>query len=150
MIILHAGQYDGHLALWGEVSWEGHVDFVSQSPRKKTSRAVLHPFAAGIDDLLGALKEAVPGFKHGTKWICSMAAWLPTIRTGPVPSSDIIYDLPKSRTKAKIVPWAVAGYMLSAGVVARVVGSACRRRSCILGRRAASCRFNGDTAAVSS
>ena len=114
MIILHAGQYDGNLALWGEVSWEGHVDSVSQSPRKKTSRAVLHPFAAGIDDLLGALKEAVPGFKHGTKWICSMAAWLPTIRTGPVPSSDIIYDLPKSRTKAKIVPWAVAGYMLSA------------------------------------
>ena len=113
MIILHAGQYDGNLTLWGEVSWEGHVNSVSQPPRKKTSHADLHPFAAGIDDLLGALEEAVPGFKHGAKWICSMAAWLPTKKTSPVPSNDIIYDLPKSRTKAKIVPWAVAGYRLS-------------------------------------
>ena len=48
-------------------------EFCFTASKKKTSHADLHPFAAGIDDLLGALEEAVQVSNMGQN---GSAAWL--------------------------------------------------------------------------
>ena len=113
MIILHSGESNGALVLWGEASRDGRI--CTASPRRRgtgVSHASLHPFAASTNELTRALKTAALGPKPAAKRVCHVTAWLPTRGNSPLPSSALVAEPPRSR--AKITPWTVAGYRLSA------------------------------------
>ncbi len=107
MILLHAGETEGGLFLWGESSVEGDV-------RPSTSTgAKPYSFDAGADELFGALKEASIGFKPKMERAKSVIAWLPTKGRSPLPSSALIAEPPRSRAKTKLAAWTVTAYPLS-------------------------------------
>ena len=114
MITLHAGESNGALVLWGE---ESRDDGVGPNPRRrrrtKASYTSPHPFGASTCELAEALKETALGLKPAASRACHVTAWLPTRGDSPIPSSTLIAEPPRSRAKAKLVPWAVPAYRLS-------------------------------------
>ena len=115
MIVLHSGESNGALVLWGEASRDGRICTTSRRRRGTgVSHASLHPFTASANELTGALKNAALGAKPTAKRACHVTAWLPTRGNSPLPSSALVAEPPRSRAKTKITPWTVAGYRLSA------------------------------------
>ena len=127
MIILHAGLHGETLILWGEVS----DDHAGSDTRDRTEAPVKgrHPFSATA----GQLREVVTSVVHGptgdqradrpigraqfaldhesaSARTCDVAAWLLTFGKRPVPSSPLIGESRKTRTK--IASWTIAGYRL--------------------------------------
>ena len=79
MIILHAGESNGALVLWGEASRNDGVRPTSRRRRRmKGPNASPHPFAASARDLAEALKKTALGPKPARKRTCHVTAWLPT------------------------------------------------------------------------
>ena len=96
MLILHAADVQGNLALWAEDS-----DSRKGPPDRQT--AGNHPHCAQAQ----LLAEAV-GLETGDNSFASAIAWLPTLADAPVPSSPMAGPTPKSRAKPRIRPWTVA------------------------------------------
>ncbi len=115
MIILHAGESQGALVLWGEVSRDGGGRPGSRRRRGKTAPdAGSHPFGASANGLTGALREAAVGIKPAARRVSRVEVWLPTRGDSPVPSSGLVAEPPNPRAKARLAAWSVAGYRLSA------------------------------------
>ncbi len=134
MIILHAGESNGALVLWGEVSREARVRPTSR--RRRTTKdpyASPHPYAASARDLAEALKKAALGPKPAAKRTCHVTAWLPTKGNSPVPSSPLIAEPPRSRAKAKIAPWTVTAYRLSTAEAVELLCASMGRRTLAAG-----------------
>ncbi|MFQ5789580.1 MAG: DEAD/DEAH box helicase, partial [Acidobacteriota bacterium] len=119
MIVLHAACRDERLLLWGEIPDGGQ-----RGPSRRISRAEnRYPYDAGESRLRQALREAAVGFKLGKRKFQTQTAWLPARGRLPVPSSPLIAEPPVSRRKARLAPWAVTTYPLSAD---EAVGLLCR------------------------
>ena len=114
MIVLHAGQCNGALVLWGEASRDDAVRPPARRGRRTAKpSASPHPSAASADELAGALKKSAVDFKPAAGRACQVTAWLPSRGNCPVPSSSLIAEPPGSRGITKIAPWAVAAHRLS-------------------------------------
>lgn len=128
MIILHAGAHEGDIVVWGEKSRD---DRAGAAPRRKgarTSRARKHPLGADSGALACVLEDVLPSdFK--TAGECTAAVWLPTLGSYPVPSSDIIAEIPPSKAKPKMAAWKVAARRLSPDEAVRLLGSSAGRRT---------------------
>ena len=133
MIVLHAGESNGGLVLWGEASKDGGRPTSRRRRRTKSPYASPHPFAASADELPGALKRLALGPKPSAKRACSVTAWLPTKGNSPVLSSPIIAEPPKSRAKTKLAAWAVPAYRLSAEEAVELLCASMGRRTLAAG-----------------
>ncbi|MCE2508649.1 MAG: DEAD/DEAH box helicase [Nitrosopumilaceae archaeon] len=107
MIILHAGEFEGGLAVWGEESSDG-----TPAPRIKTAvrSPSAYPFGAA-GRLAAALEEMVPEFAAADR-AHEVAVWMPTAAAGPIPSSGMISEPPPAGAKARVAPWTVTAYWL--------------------------------------
>ena len=110
MLVLHMAEMNGSLVLWGERS-------ADDRPAEKG----MHPWSATA----GELKAALPTLNGDT--VFAVSAWLPTTRSGPVPSSGLIAEA--SATPAKISPWSVWAYNLSYQDVASILPMTYGRRT---------------------
>ncbi len=120
MIVLHAGEFEGGLAIWGEESADG------AAPRIKTTVRSPSAYPFGADGrLAAALEEMVPEFAPADR-AHEVAVWMPTVASGPIPSSGIISEPPPAGAKAKVAPWSVTAYWLyhdeAVDLLCRVMG----------------------------
>ncbi len=130
MIILHSGESDDTLVLWGETSTDARLRPTSRRRRRSgDTSASLHPFAASAGELAGALKETGLSLKPAAKRACHVTAWLPTKGSSPVPSSSLIAEPSKSRAKTKLAAWAVPAYRLSAEEAVELLCASAGRRT---------------------
>ena len=106
MIIIHAGEIDGALFLWGEMSLEE----ASARP-KRPGRS--HAFAADPDLLVDALMLATEKYKLAQENLAQVAVWLPSRGRNPLPSSRILGEPKASRAKLRIAKWDITAYRLS-------------------------------------
>ena len=113
MIILHAGETESGLLLWGEKSAEEVRPSASPGPKPKVIPPAPYPFDAGADGLFEALKEASIGFKPAKGNAKKVIVWLPTRGSKATASSALIAEPPRSRAKTKLSAWAVTAYQLS-------------------------------------
>ena len=98
-VILHAGEYDGALYLWGETDQKGHNTGVQAE-----GEAGAHPLGASIKEM----SESLRGLKlrlKSKKSSSRMAAWLPTADAGPVLSSDAAGR--QSGENLMVAPWTI-------------------------------------------
>ena len=134
MIILHAGESDGTLVLWGETSTDARVRPASRRHRRsKGASASPHPFAASLGELSKALKELTLYPKPAAKRVRHVTIWLPTKGNSPVPSSSLIAEPSKSRAKTKLAAWAVPAYRLSAEEAVELLCASAGRRTLAAG-----------------
>ena len=95
MLILHAAQVEGNLALWAEDSEQ-----FPGPPDRQTAEK--HPYCAQAQLLARAV-----GLETGDNSFASAIAWLPSRDDTPVPSSPMVGPTPRSRAKPRIRPWTV-------------------------------------------
>ena len=134
MIILHAGESDGALVLWGETSTDARVRPTSRRHRRsRGASAIPHPFAARADELSKALKELTLYPKPAAKRVRHVTIWLPTKGNSPVPSSSLIAEPSKSRAKTKLAAWAVPAYRLSTEEAVELLCASAGRRTLAAG-----------------
>ncbi len=130
MIILHAGECNGTLVLWGEEPKEGGgTSPVPRQQRTKPAVAIPYPFGASAKELAEALKRTALGLKPAGSGTCQVAAWLPTRGQSPVPSSPIIAEPPRSRAKERLAPWGISGYRFSPAEAVELLGASAGRRT---------------------
>lgn len=106
MIILHAGEYEGGLEIWGEESTDDNTQHTKTTVRNPS----VYPFGSN-GQLATTLEAMVPGFTPAER-SHTVAVWLPTGAAGPMPSSGIISELPPVGAKTRIAPWSVTSYWL--------------------------------------
>ena len=109
MLVLHMAEMEDSLILWGE-----------RSPNGRPPEKGRHPWSATPDEL----KAALPQLRRNT--VFTVAAWLPSTKNGPAPSSAIIAE---SAAPAKIAPWNVWAYHLSYQDAAAILPMAYGRRT---------------------
>ena len=118
MIMLHAGALDGTLMLWGEESQTGTVRAAtSKAPAKGRThppQARPYPFQASSRKLAAAIGETAFHYKPTAARTRRVAAWLPTRKELPVPSSPLVAAPSKSRARPRLVPWTFSAYRLAA------------------------------------
>ena len=100
MLILHAAQVKGNLALWSEDS-EPRL-----TPPDRQGGGI-HPYCAQAQ----AIAEAL-GLETSDNSFASAIAWLPSQGDAPVPSSPMAGPMPKSRARPRIKPWTVTALRL--------------------------------------
>ena len=104
MIVLHAGSSDSQLLLWGEMPVELGTRARKQGGRKPSEPL---PYDAGTEGLSAALLMAGFDFTAGKQGTEAGIIWLPTVDNQPVASSSLIAELPQSRARTMLTPWAV-------------------------------------------
>ena len=127
MLILHAAELDGALALWAEASQDD--DPPPRRRRSKAAPAPPHPFAADADDLATALKQAALNRKPSARRAGRVTAWLPSKGSSPLPSSGLVAGPPRSRAKVRLAPWAVPAYRLSPQEALSLLSASVGRRT---------------------
>lgn len=137
MIILHAAQTEMGLLLWGESSPASAVSSAPSSdvaamvdtapalPPKRTSGKkaaspflsatfpAISPFDAGqaaLDTILTEHLDLSPG---GASPFEAMA-WLPSSKSGPVPSNRLLHDVEDAGKTVHLRPWRVSATLLDA------------------------------------
>ena len=134
MIILHAGESDGTLVLWGETSTGARARPPSRLRRRsRGASASPHPFAARAGELGKALNELTLYPKPAAKRACHVTVWLPTKGNSPVPSSGLIAEPSRSRAKTKLAAWAVPAYRLSTEETVEFLCASAGRRTLAAG-----------------
>jgi SNF2 family DNA or RNA helicase len=118
VIIIHAGFLDHQLWLWGEAPVESSPEAPGRRGRKSSAKSNSKknnrlPFDAGVERLLGALKEVVSGLKMTEDDVEAATVWAPTVEGRPVASSALIAEPPPVSARADIAPWAVAAIPLN-------------------------------------
>lgn len=129
MIILHAGAREGDIVIWGEESRDERAGAVPWwEDVGRPSRTRNHPLGADSGVLASTLEAVLPSdFK--TAGECTATVWLPTKGSYPVPSGEMIADLPPSKAKPKMASWKVAARMLSPKEAVSLLGLSVGRRT---------------------
>ncbi len=119
MIVLHAGFCGGRLLLWGETPDAPEAGNVGSTPlrgrRPKRPSSEPLPLDAGTDGLAAALKAAGASITVPERRVGTAVAWLPAVANKPAPSSPLVAESSKARSKAKLAPWTVTALRLSPG-----------------------------------
>jgi len=115
-IVLHMGVYLGLPFLWCEAPGqdvEGAGPGLGRSSRSR--KPPKYPYDPGIDFLAEALLEAEIDFRiEADKTKRATASfWVPSSKTGPVPSSGVIADVSEMDEERVLKPWLVQIYLLS-------------------------------------
>ena len=100
MLILHAAQVKGNLALWSE-------DSEPRLTPPDRQAAGIHPYCAQAQSIAEAL-----GLETSDNSFAGAIAWLPSQGDVPVPSSPMAGPMPKSRARPRIRPWTVTALQL--------------------------------------
>ena len=130
MIILHAGQSQDTLVLWGEASRDADVRPTTRHHRRsRGASASSHPFAASAGELAEALEGLAFHPKPAPKRASYVTAWLPTKGDSPVPSSSLIAEPLRSRARTKLAAWEVPAYRLSAEEAVELLCASAGRRA---------------------
>lgn len=133
MMILHAAQTEIGFLLWGEspsassrssvpssssaaasAASEGTASALALKRVAKTKAAspAPSPFAAGqaaLDAMLVKHLGLSPGDAHPLEG----TAWLPSSKSGPIPSSRLLHDAEKDEASLRLHPWRVAATLLN-------------------------------------
>ena len=109
MLILHAAQPYGELALWAE-------DSDPDPKRYSKPKSKDHPYAATPE----LLAQAV-GLRTTDAIFMPAIAWLPTQGDAPVPSSPLAGPRPQSRAKPRIKPWNILTLSLHTAQTAQLL-----------------------------
>src|SRR5947209_4842835 len=117
LIILHAGQIERQLFLWGE-----SIPDTGQAPQEPKSRrraalrqAEPHPLDATFESLVAILTLVSSVIPAPTPLVQPAAVWLPSVGSRPLPSSAIIDETVATATaKAQLQAWRVTAIGLSA------------------------------------
>ncbi len=117
MIVTHAGLARGRMLLWGEVPVQ------EKQRRGRKPRVQPLPFAADIDDLFGALKEALPDLTTRDVHPDTVHVWLPTIAGRPVASSPLIAEPPSGDSEASLAAWITTAVPLSPAQTVDLLGA---------------------------
>ena len=132
MLILHAGELDGALALWGEGSRsEGGRRGPGRKP--KAALAPTHPFAARARDVADLLAEWAPEVKPTSRRAGWMTAWLPSIGGKPFPSSGLVGESPGRPDDAEIAPWSIPTYRMTTPEAVSLLCAAMGKRTLAAG-----------------
>ncbi len=107
MIILHVGEGNGELVLWGETSKDNKANPAKTQQKTSKRNPRPYPFGATAEEISCALEETAFDFKSVPSQDDKMLVWLPTNGANPIPSSEIIAEMPESKTKTKIAPWMI-------------------------------------------
>ena len=124
MIILHATQTELGFLLWGEsspapsppsaASENGEPALPSKRAAKtKAASPAPSPFDAGQAALDAALVEHL-GLSSGVASPLEAVAWLPSSKSGPVPSSRLLHDVEYAGKTIHLLPWRVSAALLDA------------------------------------
>ena len=137
MMILHAAQTEMGFLLWGESSPASSAPSSSSSSsssaaaaaaaeedtapalspkrtaKKKIEHSAISPFDAGQAALDATLGEHL-GLSSGGARPLEAIAWLPSSRSGPVPSSRLLHDVGKAEASLRLRPWRVSAALLDA------------------------------------
>ena len=113
MIIIHLGEIDGALFLWGETSIDEALALTSGSTERHKRPARPHVFAAGSDRLVDALSLATDEFHVDMESLVDVAVWLPSRGRNPLPSNRVLGEPKASRAKLRIAKWSITAYRLS-------------------------------------
>lgn len=135
MIVLHAAQTEMGFLLWGESPSASSTSSVPSSAsaadsavaeedtapalalkRAAKTKAVSpapSPFDAGQAALDAALVEHL-GLSPGGARPLEAIAWLPSSRSGPVPSSRLLHDVEYAGKTIHLLPWRVSATLLDA------------------------------------
>jgi len=113
MIVLHGAFRDGGLVVWGETG-----DTPSNDRREKNGSGGAspknHPFAINGPELIRALSGVIPtALKAGD--VSDWVVWVPTTDAGPAPSSPLVGEPPREKSRIRIAPWKVEGVKLEVG-----------------------------------
>ena len=108
MIVLHAGEYNNTLFLWGETS-KDDIDYYTTLSKTKSASSK-YPFATTTKELTMVMKSI--DIKSTKSQFHTIKAWLPTKGAAPIPSS-IIAEPPSSKAATKISPWVITARQLS-------------------------------------
>ena len=127
MIVLHAGAYNGNIAIWGEESYDNHtrdtpwwnniIPDIFQKYPLSADNTTLNKIL--IDILSNNLKTAIR---------CSVSVWLPTRGSYPLPSSEIIAAPAPEESETKMIAWYVDAHILSVNDVIALLGQCINKR----------------------
>lgn len=131
MIVLHAAQTEMGFLLWGEsppasstssvpssASAAASEDTAPALPPKRAAKTKAaspapSPFDAGQAALDAALVEHF-GLSPGVASLLEATAWLPSSKSGPVPSSRLLHDVEYASKTIHLLPWRVSAALLDA------------------------------------
>jgi SNF2 family DNA or RNA helicase len=120
MIILHAGEEDGLLFLWGESPLpsdeSGAAGSAGRKERTRKPRVrvpVPYPYDAGAANLAQALLLTLPGQSLPGGSGPSPLLWAPTVKGKPVPSSGLIDTIPVADDSAELAPYTITSLRLT-------------------------------------
>ena len=136
MMILHAAQTEMGFLLWGERSPASSApsalssssaaassaaeeeDAASALPPKRAAKTkaaspVPSPFDAGQAALDSTLIEHL-GLSSGVAKPLEAVAWLPSSKSGPIPSSRLLHDVEYADKTIHLRPWRVSAALLDA------------------------------------
>lgn len=122
MIILHATQTEMEFLLWGEsspapsppsaASENGEPALPSERAAKtKAASPAPSPFDAGQAALDAALAEHL-GLSSGGARPLEATAWLPSSKSGPMPSSRLLHGAEIAEASLRLRPWRVSATLL--------------------------------------
>ena len=130
MFILHAAQTEMGFLLWGESPSVSSTSSVSSSAasaasengdpalspkrtaKKKIEHSTVSPFDAGQAALDATLVEHL-GLSPRDAHPLEATAWLPSSKSGPIPSSRLLHDAEKAEASLRLRPWRVAATLLN-------------------------------------
>lgn len=130
MFILHAAQTEMGFLLWGESPSVSSTSSVSSSAasaasengdpalspkrtaKKKIEHSAISPFDAGLAALDATLVEHL-GLSPRDAYPLEGTAWLPSSKSGPIPSSRLLHDAEKDEASLRLHPWRVAATLLN-------------------------------------
>jgi SNF2 family DNA or RNA helicase len=139
MIVLHAGNLEGRLHLWGETTPE--LAAPAPAPRgrrpKAPARARL-PYDPGAAGLLGALREVAGGPSIDESALVTATIWLPTVNGAPLASTPLIAEPPEPGARATLAPWTVTAVPLATeeavALLSACVGNETLARGVVVGK----------------
>lgn len=135
MMILHAAQTEMGFLLWGESSPASSTSSAPSSsaasaaaaadedtapalpPKRAAQRKAVSPAPSPFDAGQAALDTVLAehlGLSPGVASPLEAIAWLPSSRSGPVPSSRLLHDVEKAEASLRLRPWRVSAALLDA------------------------------------
>lgn len=125
MIILHAAQSEVGLLIWGEIA-PRHSP--AERTRKKRGMPKPSPSALNAKELQTLLEKTFP--PAGAQAILiDAAAWLPSTKVGPLPSSSLLVSAGAQEGITELAPWLIPACLAEHGTLLSVLTGCVRKHT---------------------